>query len=67
MPEGYDSRALMKKALEKNVAFVPGTSCMIDDKATYSTFRMNYSTASEEDIEKGIKTLGEVIHEYMGV
>ncbi len=67
MPEGYDSRALMQKALEKNVAFVPGTSCMIDDKATYSTFRMNYSTASEEDIEKGIKTLGEVIHEYMGV
>lgn len=67
MPEGYDSKELMKKALEKNVAFVPGTSCMIDDKATYSTFRMNYSTASEEDIEKGIKALGEVLHTFMGV
>ncbi|MBE7031785.1 MAG: PLP-dependent aminotransferase family protein [Ruminococcaceae bacterium] len=66
MPDGYDSKELMKKALEKNVAFVPGTSCMIDDKATYSTFRMNYSTASEEDIEKGIKALGEVLHEFMG-
>lgn len=67
MPDGYDSKELMKKALEKNVAFVPGTSCMIDDKATYSTFRMNYSAASEKDIEKGIKALGEVLHTFMGV
>lgn len=67
MPQGYDSKELMKKALERNVAFVPGTSCMIDDKATYSTFRMNYSTASEEDILKGVEALGEVLHEYMGV
>lgn len=66
MPDGYDSKELMKLALEKNVAFVPGTSCMIDDKATYSTFRMNYSTASEEDIETGVKALGEVLHQYMG-
>ncbi len=66
MPEGYDSKELMKKALEKNVAFVPGTSCMIDDKAKYSTFRMNYSTASEEDIKTGIKALGEVLHQFMG-
>ncbi len=66
MPEGFDSKELMKRALDKNVAFVPGTSCMIDDKATYSTFRMNYSTASEEDIEKGIKALGEVLHEFIG-
>lgn len=67
MPDGYDSSKVMKKALEKNVAFVPGTSCMIDDKAVYSTFRMNYSTASEEDIQKGIRLLGEVLHEVMGV
>ncbi len=67
MPDGFDSKELMKKALEKNVAFVPGTSCMIDDKAVYSTFRMNYSTASEEEILKGVTLLGEVLHEYMGV
>lgn len=65
LPEGYDSKELMKKALDKKVAFVPGTSCMIDDKATYNTFRMNYSTASEEDIEIGIKALGEVITEFL--
>ena len=65
LPEGYDSKELMIKALDKKVAFVPGTSCMIDDKATYNTFRMNYSTASEEEIEIGIKALGEVITEFL--
>ena len=39
---------------------------MIDDKASYSTFRMNYSTASEADIEKGIKLLGDVLKEVTG-
>lgn len=65
MPCGYDSRIVMQKALEKGVAFVPGNATMIDDKAVYSTFRMNYSNASEENIEKGIKLLGEVLHEIM--
>ncbi len=66
MPEGYDSREVMKKALDKGVAFVPGATTMIDDKASYSTFRMNYSTASEEDIITGIEILGKVLKEEIG-
>ena len=66
MPDGYDSREVMKKALEKGVAFVPGNATMIDDKKSYPIFRMNYSNASDEEIEKGIKILGEVLHEIMG-
>lgn len=66
MPEQYDSKAVMEKALEKGVAFVPGATTMIDDRASYSTFRMNYSTASEEDIRKGIRTLGDVLKEVVG-
>ncbi len=65
MPEKYDSAEVLQKAIEKGVAFVPGKATMIDDKAKYSTFRMNYSNASEENIEKGIKILGEVLHEIM--
>lgn len=65
MPEKYDSAEVLKAALEKGVAFVPGKATMIDDKAKYSTFRLNYSNASEENIEKGIKILGEVLHEIM--
>lgn len=67
MPEGFDSSVVMKKALEHNVAFVPGTACVIDDKAVSNAFRMNYSLASEENIEKGVKALGDVLHEVMEV
>lgn len=66
MPEQYDSKAVMEKALEKGVAFVPGSTTMIDDRASYSTFRMNYSTASEADIKKGIRILGDVLKEVVG-
>ena len=66
MPEQYDAKAVMQKALEKGVAFVPGATTMIDAKRTYSTFRMNYSTASKEDIERGVQVLGEVLKEVVG-
>ncbi len=66
MPEGHDSKEVMAKAVERGVAFVPGSTTMIDDKATYSTFRMNYSTASFEQIEKGIKILGDLLKEEVG-
>jgi len=65
MPEKYDSKEVLNKALEKGVAFVPGTATMINDKAKYSTFRLNYSNASEENIEKGMKILGEVLCEII--
>lgn len=66
MPEQFDSKEVMKKALEKGVAFVPGATTMVDDKAKYSTFRMNYSTATEEEIQKGVAILGEVLKEIVG-
>ena len=66
MPEKYDSKKVMEKALEKGVAFVPGATTMIDASASYSTFRMNYSTASEEEIKRGIQILGAVLKEIVG-
>ena len=66
MPDGIDSKEVMQKALDKGVAFVPGATTMIDDKQSYPTFRMNYSTATEEEIEKGIQLLGEVLYEVVG-
>lgn len=66
MPAGYDTKEIMAKAVERGVAFVPGSTTMIDDTAVYSTFRMNYSTASFEQIEKGIKILGDLLKEEVG-
>lgn len=62
MPDGIDSKELMKEAIASNVAFVPGATTMIDDKKVYSSFRMNYSMASMEQIEKGVKILADVLN-----
>ncbi len=59
MPDGYDTKAIMAKAVDRGVAFVPGSTTMIDDKAVCSSFRMNYSTASKRaDRKRNKKNFG---------
>lgn len=61
MPDGIDSKKLLNAAIEKNVAFVPGATTMIDMNKTYSSFRMNYSMASKEKITEGVTLLADVL------
>lgn len=61
MPEGTDSKALLQKALEKKVAFVPGHTFMIDMSKPTNTFRLNYSLVPEDKIEIAIKSLSEIL------
>lgn len=65
MPEGTDSGAMMKKAIARKVAFVPGNAFMTDVDAPSRSFRLNYSTMSDEKIETGIRILGEVLKEEL--
>ncbi len=65
LPEGVDAKPIFKKAVERKVAFVPGSTCMVDLEAPCNAFRLNYSTASNEDIEKGIKILGDLLKEEL--
>ena len=61
MPEGTNSKELLKKALEKKVAFVPGHTFMIDMSKPTNTFRLNYSLVPEDKIETAIKSLSEIL------
>jgi len=65
LPEGTDSGALMKEAISRKVAFVPGNAFMTDVDAPSHCFRLNYSTMSDEKIEKGIRILGELLAEKL--
>jgi len=65
MPEGTDCQEIFKKAIDRKVAFVPGSTCMVDIEAPSNCFRLNYSTATDENIEKGIKILGEILKEEL--
>lgn len=55
-----DASAIVKKAIEKKVAVVPGTAFNCDTEAKSPSFRLNYSTPSDEQIVEGVKRLGEV-------
>ncbi len=59
-PEYIDTNELFKKAIEKNVAFVSGTSFYCNGKGN-NTIRLNFSYCSKETNIEGIKRLAEVI------
>lgn len=62
LPEGIDTMALLKTAVTRKVAFVPGTHFFANGGHN-NTLRLNFSMVSEEKIKIGIKALGEVIKE----
>ncbi|MDE5565146.1 MAG: PLP-dependent aminotransferase family protein [Oscillospiraceae bacterium] len=67
LPEGSDMSGFCKKAVaEYKIALVPGNAFMVsEDDVTYS-FRMNYSTPTDADIDKGVEILGGLTKEMFG-
>ncbi len=64
LPEGVDARAVLRRALEQDVAFVPGAA-FFPNGGHENTLRLNFSTASEERIAEGIARLGAVLRDAM--
>ncbi|NLW21757.1 MAG: PLP-dependent aminotransferase family protein [Tissierellia bacterium] len=64
LPEHINARDLAVKALEKNVAFVPGGS-FFPNGGNENTLRMNYSNMDEARIVEGVKRLAQAIKEMM--
>ena len=60
LPAGMDAQALLAKAVERNMAFVPGAPFYAGD-AQNNTLRLSYVTVSAEQINVGIKSLAEAI------
>ena len=64
LPEGMDSKELLAEALQEKVAFVPGTS-FYPCGGGQRTMRLNFSYATPEAIEEGIRRLGAVISRHV--
>lgn len=64
LPTNINARDVLKKSLEKNVAFVPGGS-FFPNGGNENTFRINFSNMPEERIVKGLKCLADVLHEFV--
>lgn len=65
LPQGYDGMELCRIAGFRKVAAVPGASFQTDEDRLCGGFRMNFSLASAEQIDTGIRILGEAIAEYL--
>lgn len=62
LPDGISAEQMLKPAIEKaKVAYIPGSPFYIDPSHGKDEMRMNFSNATIEQIEGGIKRLGEVL------
>jgi len=64
IPEHLDTSELFDIALENNVAFVIGEAFHHNGSGKH-TMRINFSYATEEQIEEGIKRLGKALKEFI--
>lgn len=60
LPETTDMLDYCRRAMENGVAVVPGTAFLADTSARCSSFRLNFSTPSNENIIKGIELLSQI-------
>jgi 2-aminoadipate transaminase len=60
LPEAIDTQDMVSRAIEKKVAYVPGTSAFVDGSG-HNTMRLSFSSSSPEKIDEGVRRLAEVI------
>ena len=65
LPENIDVAEFINRAKEQLVFVVTGKAFNCDENAGTHSFRLNYSMPSDENIDKGIKILGDIIRDMM--
>ncbi len=64
LPEGSDMPEFCTRAVrDYKIAVVPGTAFMINENDKTTSFRLNFSTPTDEQIVKGIEILGKMTKE----
>ncbi len=64
LPEQLNAVELLKEAVERKVAFVPGSPFFVDGRG-HNTLRLSFASVPPELIREGIKRLGEVIKAHL--
>ncbi|WP_408068326.1 aminotransferase-like domain-containing protein [Yersinia pekkanenii] len=59
-----DTRQLLSKALENNIAFMPGESFLPYPSTGCGQLRLNFSHATEEQADIGLQKLANLVREY---
>jgi 2-aminoadipate transaminase len=64
LPAGCDAMALLPKAVEAGVAYVPGAAFYADHPDT-RTMRLSFVTLSPADIADAVQRLGNVVKAHL--
>ena len=62
LPEKIDAVSMLSKAVERKVAYVPGTYFCVDGEHL-NTIRLNFSNSTPEQIDTGMAALREIIEQ----
>ena len=66
LPQGSDMMGFCKRAVsEYKIAVVPGTAFSIRENDSSDSFRLNFSTPTDEQIVRGIEILGNMTRELL--
>lgn len=60
LDKSIDMPSFCKEAVLNKVCVVPGNAFLTDENTPCNSFRINFSTPTDEQLEKGIKILGEL-------
>ena len=64
LPDKYDSAVFAKKAIGNMVAVVEGKTFAPDQSVVSHSFRMNYSTPTDDQIVEGVRRLRKTLEQY---
>ncbi len=65
LPDAIDMMEFCSAAVQRKVCVVPGNAFLTDETAPCQSFRMNFSTPTDEDIVKGVEILGQLAKEML--
>lgn len=65
LPDGVDASAFLKAAMAEKLMIVPGATFNCDPTQPSQSFRLNYSTPTDEQIVEGIARLGRVARAFV--
>ena len=65
LPDGVDASAFLKACMAEKLMIVPGATFNCDVSEGSMSFRLNYSTPSDEQIVEGVARLGKVAREFV--
>lgn len=65
LPDNVNMMEFCKRAVQNKVAVVPGEAFLPSPEYKTQSFRVNFSTPTDEQIVKGVEILGELTHDII--